>query len=72
MNTIKVIKTKTYCDKEDAKRFKIWLIQNDMVLKQFSNKCGYSISYISEVINGHKPIRDDIVAAFKKGGYDLV
>lgn len=54
------------------KRFKKWLIENDLNYKKFSQMCGCSIAYISAVINGKRHITKSVIDKFHKAGYDLL
>ncbi len=65
--------TCTYIITEPAKkRFKRWLVDNDLTIASFSRKCGVSRQYISSVLNGKVHITPTVIATFKSGGYDLI
>ena len=54
------------------KRFKVWLVQNGITLRQFANKCNVSAAYISKVINGKSHITPKCLEIFQRGGYKLL
>lgn len=55
--------------KEEQIHFKCWLIQNDLTIKEFAQKCGCSRQYIEKVINGKCKITEHIRNSFAKGDY---
>lgn len=63
----------SYTIKENAKkRFKVWLVQNDLTLRQFATKCGVSHQYVSQVVCGKRNITPNVIETFKRGGYELI
>lgn len=58
--------------KTAKKRFKVWLIQNNISLREFASRCGVSAAYVSKVINGKSHITEQCLGIFRKGGYELL
>lgn len=54
------------------RRFKIWLMDNELSITQFAAKCGVSRQYISSVIDGKIHVTPTVIATFKKGGYEII
>ena len=61
-----------YCDDDDYKRFKKWLIDNGLNQNQFAKFCGTNDCYISRIIKGKSSITNKAIKLFKKGGFELV
>ena len=63
----------SYLISEEAiKRFKVWLVQNDMTVNSFAKKCGCKRQYLQRVLYGKINVTPHIIEVFKKGGYDLI
>ena len=54
------------------KRFKVWLVQNDLNIGSFAEKCGCKRQYIQRVLGGSINVTPHVIEVFKKGGYDLL
>lgn len=54
------------------KRFKRWLVDNDLSITRFAKACGVSRQYISAVIDGKVHVTPTVIETFKKGGYDFI
>lgn len=61
-----------FMTKQARHRFKVWLLNNDLSMSKFAERCGVSRQYISAVITSKVKITDSVIATFKKGGYDLI
>lgn len=57
---------------EAKKRFKHFLVDQDMSINDFAKKCGCKRQYINRVLCGTINITPHIIDIFKKGGYDLI
>ena len=68
----KVLKCKYSLTSNATKRFKRWLLDNDLNIAKFSQKCGVSRQYISAVVNGKIHVTSSVIDTFKKGGYELI
>jgi len=71
-NVKKVFKSYYVATPVARKRFRKWLVENDLNYKKFSQKCGCSMAYISAVINGKRHITKSVIDKFHKAGYDLL
>ncbi len=54
------------------RRFKVWLIDNNLNINSFAKKIGVSRQYIERVIKGQISITPKVREWFKKGGYELL
>ena len=70
-----IIKEKTkkyyYLDKEDRKKFLIWLVENDSNISEFARKVGTSDTSIHRYLHGQVSITPKIEKLFLKGGYHI-
>ena len=56
---------------EDRIKFAIWLINKDLSLTKAAKKCGFSKTYFSLLVNGKRPITDNIKRKLKDIGYEI-
>lgn len=64
---------KSYKITESArKRFKVWLVKNNITLVEFAKKCEVSRNYIYKILNGQRNITKSVLETFRKGGYELL
>ena len=54
------------------RRFKIWLLDNELTVPKFAKRCGVSRQYIEAIVNGKVSVTSTVIELFKKGGYDLI
>lgn len=54
------------------RRFKIWLLDNNLSVTKFAKKCGVTRQYISAALDGKIKCTDSVIETFKKGGYELI
>ena len=57
---------------EARKRFKIFLVRNDLTFEAFAQRCGCKRQYIQRVISGKVNVTPHVIEVFKRGGYDLI
>ena len=55
-----------------VKRFKKWLIDNDMTQSEFARRCNVSRQYINQVLKGQSYITARCREIFLKGGYEIL
>lgn len=58
--------------KSGQKRFKHWLIEQEISQVEFAKRCGISKQYLYGIVTGKSHITQKVREQFKKGGYDLV
>ena len=56
---------------EDRTNLAIWLITNEMNQADLANKLNLSETYISLVINGKRPVTEELKKKFKEIGYEF-
>lgn len=56
---------------KDRLSLAIWLISNEMNQGDLANKLNLSEAYISLVINGKRPVTEDLKKKFKEIGYEF-
>ena len=66
------IKDGYYITEEGKRRFKIWLLDNDLSLPQFAAKAGCSRQYLQRVIDGKVKVTENVRERFLKGGYEII
>ena len=54
------------------KRFKHYLIDQDLTLSTFAEKCGVKRQYLVRVLYGKSNVTPHVIEVFKKGGYELI
>ena len=54
------------------KRFKKWLIDENITMSEFAKRCNVSRQYIHSVVSGRNYITARCREVFKRGGYDLI
>ena len=63
--------TSRYFDEKDGKRFKKWLIDNDMTIGVAADKLGVSYVYLYCIINGQRAVTKKLEEKLKNIGYEL-
>lgn len=59
-----------YITDEARKKFRIWLVENDLTFTEFAKRCGASRQNLDLVVKGKRKITPTMKEWFKKGGYD--
>ena len=67
----KIVKVHYLLDKEDKKKVKHWLIDNNKSMRQLSNQLYVSASYLCEILKGTRYVSQDFLDKFKELGIDL-
>ena len=60
-----------YFTNEDRINFAIWLIKNDLNLTEAAQKCGFSKTYLSLLVNGKRPFTDEVKGKLEEIGYEF-
>lgn len=63
--------TSRYFDEKDGKRFKKWLIDNDMTIGVAADKLGISYIYLYCIINGHRAVTNKLEKKLSVLGFKL-
>lgn len=61
-----------YFDKEERKKFDLFLLKNDMNKTIFCAKVGISLATLSLIYNGKRPINVKLAKVFSQNGYKVV
>ena len=56
---------------EDRIKFAIWLINKDLSLTKAAEKCGFSKTYLSLLVNGKRPFTEGVKSKLEDLGYDF-
>ena len=67
------IKTKTikFFDREDEKKFRKWLIDNDLTIGDVADKLNVSYVYLHVVINGNRALTKKLEEKLNNLGFKL-
>lgn len=65
------IKKSYYIDKEDKKKIRIYLVENDMNYYKLSKKLGISSSLFGGIMNGTRPLTTNTIGKLREIGIDL-
>ena len=63
--------TSRYFDEKDGKRFKKWLIDNDMTIGVVADKLGVSYVYLYCIINGQRAVTKKLEEKLLKLGFNI-
>lgn len=55
----------------ERKRFKKWLIDKDMSMREFARQNNISVVYISNLMNGKEHLTDKAKLIFLQAGFNL-
>ena len=56
---------------QDRTNFKVFLVKNNLSVKDFAKRCGVTHQYIYKVINGKCNVTPHIITTFEVGGYSI-
>lgn len=65
------IKKSYFIDKEDKKKIRIYLVENDMNYYKLSKKLGISSSLFGGIMNGTRPLTTNTIGKLREIGIDL-
>lgn len=69
---MKIIRIKKITfDEKGRKRFKKFLINNELTLKEYATKYGFSISLLSAMLEGTRFISEESAKKFEESGFKL-
>ena len=72
MREVTLNKTKLYCDEEDRKSFKKFLIENDLTLTKAAHKLDMTTAYLSAILLGKRELTYKIQRRIKEVfGYEM-
>jgi len=60
---------KYFFSKAQKKRFMKFLLRNDLQMKDFARLCGISPTMLSFIVNGIRPLSDEIKVKFEENGF---
>ncbi len=66
------VKDGYYVTPAARKRFKKWLVEQDMTFTEFCKKVGGTRQYLDRVIKGQVKVTSTSRAWFEKGGYNCL
>ena len=61
-----------YFDEKDRKRFRVWLIQENLDQNEVAKRLNVSTTYFSLVLTGKRVLTDKIIKGLEKLGYKVV
>lgn len=67
----KIVKVHYLLDKEDKKKIKYWLINNEKSMRQLAQDLYVSASWLCEILKGTRYVTQDMLDKFKELGIDL-
>ena len=65
------MKTYRFMTEREKIRFKKWLIENNMSMREFARQNEVSVVYISNLINGKEHLTDRAKLLFIQAGFDV-
>lgn len=60
-----------YFEDKDKIDFKVFLLKNDLTIRDFATKCGISPSYLNALLNGKRALTEELVKVFSENGYKI-
>lgn len=67
----KIVKIHYLLDKEDKKKVKYWLIENEKSMRQLAKDLGISACYLCDILKATRYATQDMLDKFKELGIDL-
>ena len=72
MKEIELKKTKIYCEEEDRKRFKKFLIDNNLTITKAAHKLDMTTAYLSSILLGKRELTYKVQRRIKEVfGYEM-